>query len=1178
MLDTGSNTTLIKLATVQRLGLKVNKSKCLPNLTAANAQPIKTLGMVPLEIHVGDQEIFKRWCPVIPNHFLAKDLLLGCDVIRRSSVTWNPKEEILVWGKTEYHVNRIQINPKNVKHVTVERPLKVQSSSWTGIPCRELVKIAPFKSQVSLLKVKENPGESLLIYPCENFSSQVDPLLVTVNKSQQVPVLINNPSKVYRILKAGTVVANYEIYNGPIEPPESRVNAAQIENNLEPANDVVIETGSRVERLQHLLNEQSWSHLDASQRSALSEIILKHENLFMLDKSELGTIQGDPAHIRISDPNPSKSPIYRYPEHAKVIISEMLTDMENRGVIEPSTAAWLSPIVLVNKPDGSKRMCLDFRRVNEHLSDDIYPLPRLDDLVNLASGHQYYATLDLKDAYFQIVLDNESRDLTTFSDGISLYRFRRLPFGLSCAPAIFSRKMAEILAELTKEGWVRNYLDDIILWADDFSQLLTRLTRLFTVLARWGVKLNLSKCDLGKQLVKFLGHKVSVKGSVPDGRNIEAILKQEPPRTQKAVRSFLGMCGFYRKFVPNFASIAMPLTNLTRNDVSFEWSSACQEAFELLKKKLTTPPVLVNYMPYQPHVLVTDASKEYVGAVLHQIQPDSSVRPLGYFSKKLNKAEGKYHITDQEALAVVLACRNFHHYLWGTKFTIQTDHQPLTTIFRKRTKSPRVTRWMLEMREYNFKIKYIKGKHNVVADHLSRPVNFVNACSDNTWLGLSKEEFVKEQEEDHVWGDLRAYLEGGPLSRGNLPNHLESFEIYDGILYFVKETRDGTFNYNLVVPESLVNKALEVSHDLQGHFGQHKTIYQAMNKFYFPNLKSRVSRYIRNCISCQKFKPGIALQHPYKSFPVVTKPLERVAIDLTDLHSGKDGYRYVLTLIDHYSRFVRFFPLKGKHASGIVDCLKDFCWNYGKPAAIILDNAKEFTGQEMKEWTTEEGIELLFVTPYHPQANGMCERVHRTLKTVLAQLCQGYPARWPRYLLQCQFLLNSAVHTATTVTPFEAMFGRPPLRKVGVPLPSVPSDDSSAEMLKEIVIKAGKEAQKRSLDYANRKVRPRQVKLGDLVWVKVEKTMAHTSCKLNPKWMGPYKVCEILQEGLAYVMKDPFSERRVQRAAHKVKPYISDEMWVCEPQVLGGDSEVEDVDEPLPPRLRRAPRRLIEET
>ncbi len=534
-------------------------------------------------------------------------------------------------------------------------------------------------------------------------------------------------------------------------------------------------------------------------------------------------MSGPPAKINVDDPRPSRGPKYRYPEEAKTLIAEMLQDMEDRNIIEKSTSAWLSPIVLVNKPDGSKRMCLDYRHVNKHLSTDIYPLPRLEELVEQAAGQQFYATLDMREAYFQILLDESSRDLTTFSDGVTLYRFRRLPFGLSCSPAIFSRHMANLLSPLLKDGWIKNYLDDLIIWAPDFATLTSRLRQVFALLSENGVKLNLSKCDLGKREVTFLGYEISKEGSRPNPKNVEAILEMNPPTKVKEVRRFLGMAGFYRRHVKNFAKIAAPLTNLTRVKEKINWNEQSQTAFETLKECLASAPVLARAQTDQPFIITTDASNTHVGGVLSQIQPEGSTKPLGYFSKKLNHPESRYSATDKEVLAVVLACRQFHHYLWGTKFTIVTDHQPLTSIFKRKTKSARMNRWILEMREYNYEIQYLKGKYNFVADQLSRPVRIIQRSPETTLLGLTREVVKERQREEERLKELAEYLEGGPIPvKRYHKTILQQFVLMEEILYYTRETTDGAIHYTLVVPHSLKAEALQHAHEISGHLGQKK--------------------------------------------------------------------------------------------------------------------------------------------------------------------------------------------------------------------------------------------------------------------------------------------------------------------------------------------------------------------
>ncbi len=376
-----------------------------------------------------------------------------------------------------------------------------------------------------------------------------------------------------------------------------------------------------------LIKQQSWGHLTPSERAELDTLILENDPLFILSEKELGLISGPPEHIRVSDPQPCQGPRYRYPEKAKQIIAYMLKDMEEQDIIEQSTAAWLSPIVLVNKPVGSQRMSLDCRQINKHLATDIYPLPRLEELVNQVAGHQYYITLDMREAYFQLMLDEDSPDLTAFSDGVTLYRFKRLHFGLNCSPAIFSRRMASLLTPLLRKSWVKNYLDDLIIFAPTFQELLVRLKELFSLTSS-GVKLNLSKCTFGLKEVTFLGHRISAEGSQPDPKNIEAVMKMKPPTNVREVRRFLSMCGFYRKHVPSFAKVATPLTNLTRSNTVFAWAEECQKSFEPLKNSLVNAPILVKAQVDQPFILTTDASDTHVGGILSQLQSVGANKPV----------------------------------------------------------------------------------------------------------------------------------------------------------------------------------------------------------------------------------------------------------------------------------------------------------------------------------------------------------------------------------------------------------------------------------------------------------------------------------------------------------------------------------------------------------------------
>ena len=327
------------------------------------------------------------------------------------------------------------------------------------------------------------------------------------------------------------------------------------------------------------------------------------------------------------------------------------------------------------------------------------------------------------------------------------------------------------------------------------------------------------------------------------------------------------------------------------------------------------------------------------------------------------------------------------------------------------------------------------------------------------------------------------------------------------------------------------------------------------------------------------FKGGPGLSQPYKELPIVDRPLQRIAIDITDMHSGQEGYRYSLTVIDHFSRFTRLYPLRNKMASTVIARLDEYVADYGSPEAILLDNAAEFSGHEMRQWSQRNGVVLHYTTPFHPQANGLCERVHRTIKTVLAQLCRGHPHRWPSLLNQCQRALNSSVHTSTSTTPYMAFFNRPPMRGPESQFPLVRNPDCDYHKLKEMIKSASIKSQRQYRAYANRRKRRESVGKGALVWVKREAPIPGTATKLNSKWLGPFKVVEVLQGGSMYIVENPYDGARKQRAAEKIRPYVSETNLIHEIEEMDEvtTEEPNKSEAELPPRRRQPPRRLIEQ-
>ncbi|XP_078515987.1 uncharacterized protein LOC144781172 [Lissotriton helveticus] len=414
---------------------------------------------------------------------------------------------------------------------------------------------------------------------------------------------------------------------------------------------------------------------------------------------------------------------YRVPEARRAIIKRETEKMLEMGIIEPSVSDWNSPIVLVPKPDGSVRFCIDFREVNKISTFDTYPLPRVDEMVERIGKARYISTLDLCKGYWQIPLREEDRKKTAFSTPEGLYQFLVLPFGLHGAPATFQRAMNHILRPHTL--YAGAYLDDIVIYSDDWSQHLDHLSKVVTSLGTYGFTINPAKTTLAAQTVKYLGYLLGEGVIRPQKNKTEAIQSLPFPQTKRDLRAFLGFLGYYRRFVPNFSQRAAPLTDLLKKTAKTESvlrtpSPSLWHAFNDLKSALTSSPVLVSPDYSQRFLLQTDASEQGLGAVLSQTDPFGNERPILYLSRKQFPREKNYAVVEKEALAIKWAVESLRYYLEGREFTIYTDHAPLEWMARNKGHNDRVLRWFLSLQPYRFTTVHRKGVDQGNADYLSR--------------------------------------------------------------------------------------------------------------------------------------------------------------------------------------------------------------------------------------------------------------------------------------------------------------------------------------------------------------------------------------------------------------------------------------------------------------------------
>ncbi|XP_041461225.1 uncharacterized protein LOC121412478 [Lytechinus variegatus] len=428
---------------------------------------------------------------------------------------------------------------------------------------------------------------------------------------------------------------------------------------------------------------------------------------------------GEAIHdVDVGDHLPIKQHPYRLNPRKKSQVRKELEYMLACGVIEPSQSCWSSPVVLVPKPDGSQRFCIDYRKVNAVTKPDSFPLPRIEDCIDQIGNARYITKLDLMKGYWQVPLTERAREISAFVTPQGLFQCRVMPFGMRNAPATFQRLMNCVIAGLDN---VVVYLDDILVVSDTWSDHLTCLRDVFVRLTKAGLVVNLSKCEFAQATVTYLGHVVGHGCVAPREAKVQAIVDFPAPSTKKEVMRFLGMCGFYRKFVPNFSDIVVPLTDLLKKGTKFDWTKPCEIAFQKLKAVLISKPVLQAPNFEHPFLLATDASEVGVGAVLLQLDEEGFMKPVSYFSKKLDVHQQRYSTVEKECLGLVLAVQHFDVYLSSCPdVTVFTDHNPLTFLERFRNKNQRLFRWSLFLQPYGLNVTHIKGNDNVIADTLSR--------------------------------------------------------------------------------------------------------------------------------------------------------------------------------------------------------------------------------------------------------------------------------------------------------------------------------------------------------------------------------------------------------------------------------------------------------------------------
>ncbi|KAJ9554217.1 hypothetical protein OSB04_018262 [Centaurea solstitialis] len=780
------------------------------------------------------------------------------------------------------------------------------------------------------------------------------------------------------------------------------------------------------------------------------------------------------------DLTPGAAPIARAPYRlAPTEMKEMMTQLQElseKGFIRPSSSPWGAPVLFVKKKDGSMRMCIDYRELNKVTVKNRYPLPRIDDLFDQLQGAGCFSKIDLRSGYHQVRVKEDDIPKTAFRTRYGHYEFLVMPFGLTNAPAVFMDLMNRVCRPFLDKS-VIVFIDDILVYSKDEAEHERHLREVLNVLRAEKLYAKFSKCEFWLHEVQFLGHVVSRDGIKVDPAKIEAMMSWKSPTNPSEIRSFLGLAGYYRRFIQDFSKIASALTVLTKKSAKFLWTEKQEEAFQTLKKKLCQAPILSLPDGSEDFVVYSDASKMGLGCVLMQ-----RGKVISYASRQLKDHERNYPVHDLELAAVVFALKLWRHYLYGTKCTLFTDHKSLQHIFDQKELNMRQRRWLELLKDYDCDLLYHPGKANVVADALSRKNH-----GDGIGITLNRISVVSSLLERIKTSQAEA------LQEENLKDEV------------------------MVKQKELLTEDSADLNCFKGEFGCQRL---AMS-YWWPVMKLDVANYVEKCVTCLQVKAEH--QKPYGSLQPLEIPewkWEHITMDfVTKLPKTLRGHDTIWVIVDRLTKSAHFLEMRETLPMDKLAKLyiNEVVRRHGVPLSIVSDRDSRFTSRFWDGLQEGLGTQLKLSTAYHPQTDGQSERTIQTLEDMLRSCVIDFGGNWDTHLPLVEFAYNNSYHSSIGMAPFEALYGR----KCRTPtcwLEAGEKQFAGPEIIQETADKVKgirerlRAAQDRQKSYADKKRRPIDFQVGDRVMLKVSPWKGIIRFgkrgKLSPRFLGPFTILE----------------------------------------------------------------------
>ena len=870
---------------------------------------------------------------------------------------------------------------------------------------------------------------------------------------------------------------------------------------------------------------------------------------------------------------PPFGPIYSLSQTEQVALREYLDENLAKEFIVPSESSAASPILFVKKKDGSLRLCVDYRRLNDMTLKNRYPLPLIGDLLDKLKSAKIYTKIDLRGAYNLLRIEEGDQWKTAFRTRLGLYEYRVMPFGLTNAPASFQYLMNHIFRDVL-DIYVIVYLDDILVFSNNEESHIQHVQTVLERLRQHQLFAKLEKCDFHTTHTEFLGYIISPRGVEMDPAKVKAVTQWPVPKNLKELQGFLGFVNFYRRFIVDFSALAKPLHELTRKDVRFVFEGPQMASFNSIKQSITSAPILRHFDPADPVVVETDASDYALGAIISQTDSAGISRPVAFMSRSLSPAELNYAVHDKEFLAIVSAFKEWRHYLEGSSkpVVVHTDHRSLESFMISKQLTRRQARWSEFMSEFNIQIVYRPGKQSTKPDALSRRPDYRPSDTDSTSLSRQLNEHNYKSLVDtsqSTFHNVDTALSNPAINHADLSNSQSLSTIHAVDVDFLNiqadtraayasdpeypelenlartgrhgyvEIQGGLLSYKgaLYIPHSMRTRIFQECHDSlpSGHPGQKKTLANIRRHYWWPTLMTDTIEYVSTCTECQRTK--IPRQKPLgflMSLPVPERPWQHVTADFIVQLPPSNGYDAILVVVDRLTKMAIFVPTTSDIDAPLFAKLfiNHVYSKHGLPDTLTTDRGTQF---KSRFWTTMAellGVQSKFSTSYHPQTDGQTEIVNQWLEQYLRLYSDFEQSNWSGLLPVAELCYNTTVHSSTGVSPIRALTGLDPRTSFSkTPDPnetrSIQAIDVHGELneLRTYLRERLGRIQAQQATYYNRKRRSLEFSEGDKVMLRATHIRTlRPSKKLDSRNLGPFTITRKINPN-AYELALPDSMR-----------------------------------------------------